>query len=109
LLGFVLLCWFSQTFNDFSMSTASDVYSFGIIMHEMLTFKIPFEECVKSQVCQLLALWHQCLWRLGPAQLGQPHIMLQLAALWDSSALFPALLPCQALLQSTPKTPNPKT
>lgn len=32
------------------MSRASDVYSFGIIMYELLTFKIPFDLLGKEQV-----------------------------------------------------------
>lgn len=32
------------------MSRASDVYSFGIIMYELLTFRIPFDMLGKEQV-----------------------------------------------------------
>lgn len=40
---------------DNMMSRASDVYSFGIIMYELLTFRIPFDLLGKEQV------------RVGPA------------------------------------------
>jgi serine/threonine protein kinase len=32
------------------LSPASDVYSFGIVMSEMLTWQIPFAELLKEQV-----------------------------------------------------------
>jgi serine/threonine protein kinase len=32
------------------LSSASDVYSFAIIMYEMLTWKVPFEELRKERV-----------------------------------------------------------
>jgi serine/threonine protein kinase len=32
------------------LSPASDVYSFGIVMSEMLTWQIPFAELSKEQV-----------------------------------------------------------
>jgi serine/threonine protein kinase len=35
---------------DNILSHASDVYSFGIIMFELLTFKVPFESLRKEQV-----------------------------------------------------------
>lgn len=45
-----MLLMLPQLLGESNMSTASDVYSFGIIMYEMLTFKIPFEECEKALV-----------------------------------------------------------
>jgi serine/threonine protein kinase len=39
-----------QLLMDNMLSRASDVYSFGIIMFELLTFRIPFEELRKEQV-----------------------------------------------------------
>jgi len=32
------------------LSSASDVYSFAIIMYEMLTWKVPFEDLQKERV-----------------------------------------------------------
>jgi serine/threonine protein kinase len=51
---------------DNMMSRASDVYSFGIIMYELLTFRIPFDLLGKEQVGQGLAVGgpaaHKSVW-----------------------------------------------
>jgi serine/threonine protein kinase len=39
---FVPFCF--QVFSEGKMTKASDVYSFGIVMYEMLTWLIPFED-----------------------------------------------------------------
>ncbi len=40
----------SQLLTDNTLSHASDVFSFGIVMYELLTFKVPFEGLRKEQV-----------------------------------------------------------
>lgn len=41
-----------------TLSAASDVFSFGVIMYELLTFRVPFEGLRKEQVG---APWEQYL------------------------------------------------
>ena len=42
-----------QVVEDHQYSKAADVYSFGIIMWEMMTWDMPWEELNAFQVCSL--------------------------------------------------------
>lgn len=46
----VLCCAALQLMTQNRLSTASDVYSFAIIMYEMLTWQMPFHDLSKEQV-----------------------------------------------------------
>lgn len=64
----LLSCLFLlQLMTDCRLSAASDVYSFGIIMYEMLTWLLPFHDQSKEQVrqhCRDIQLVSQCQRRL---------------------------------------------
>lgn len=47
-----------QLLTENRLSTASDVYSFGIIMYEMLTWLLPFSDQKKEQVGESRTAWH---------------------------------------------------
>ena len=43
--------WLMQVVENHQYSKAADVYSFGIIMWEMMTWDIPWEDLNPFQVC----------------------------------------------------------
>jgi len=94
---------------------SSDIYSFGIILWEFLTWRVPWWDCGPWQVVAMVTESHQrpdianrALWATPPFEGIQDYLDL-MQTCWAQARLLPTPLPGSPLPQPAPGSSRPAT